>query len=199
MKRSTQSVLEAQDVVDLNTLFEQLGGIDLGKLNTEKEKKELVERLATDPTLRRNKPGKTGLGRTPKRKPHGPNCSGSRCTGCGPSHWRHRRKKNNQWYAAVGKPRRDAKKAESLKTPEGWYEHITHRWKQMKIEHFTYEEFLETFWPMIRDDNVLPTFRRYNTRSVGFTVGNVYVINVRTTEVVYDSAEERLRSLGAIL
>ena len=194
MKRRSQAVIEPQDVVDLNALFEQLGGIDLGKLNTEKEKKELVERLATDPTLRRNKPGKTGLGRTPKPKPH----------------FRHRRKKNRQWYEAVGKPRRSERKAASLSTAEGWYEHVTRRWDQLKIEHFTYEEFLDTFWPMIRDDGVLPTFRRYDTRNKGYTLDNVYVIDVRPRYVdgsqealpprtVWDCTEERLRSLGAIL
>lgn len=175
--------LEPQAALDLNALFDQLGGIDLGKLHTEQERNKLTEKLAKDPTLHRVKKGKTGLGRTARPK----------------KHWRHRRKAQRQWYEAVGKPRREERIAAALTTPDGWYEKVTYRWKQQGHAYFTYEEFLETFWPMIRDEHCLPTFRRYDTRTGGFTLDNVYVIDVRTGDVCWDSAEERLRSLGYAL
>ena len=184
------------EALELLKLLEQINRIDLGELEVEKFEKlapvdQLVTRLEKEGT-----PMVRVLKKHKKVYKHSPTCSG-RCNGiCGGNHWKVKAKKRRAYYQEKRKPAKRKKKQELAKTPEGWYQIVTLKWKERRYEFFSLEEWKEILWPHV--EGYVPVFSRYDTNK-GFTVDNIWVQCNQTGQVIFDGAEHSLRKGGFIL
>lgn len=171
------------EVLELNELMRRIEAIDLGKL--EEEKRDAltdVERMVAD--LSENKVVRRVIAGKSDRTPRGKN------------HWKQRRKRARMYARERGNELRRRKLAESLKTPEGWWEHIMKPWRTRAKVYLTYEQFLEHIYPWIEKGHVV-TFRRINSLR-GLSLDNLVVRDTRG-ELLFDGSEWKLRKMGYIL
>lgn len=174
----------AEEILEAAKLLERIMGIDLGQLEVERFESlrpmdQLVEDLQRDKRLKHRGPKGSTLKRT-KRK----------------QHWRTTLRKRREYYHAKTRPREILAKAEQLKTPEGWYTHVTRKWVRMGLEVFTLEEWVGEVWPTL--EGRVPYVTRYDTGK-GFTLDNVLVREDQSGIVLFDGKEYLLRKSGYIL
>ena len=176
-KMTTEELLEASEIL------QRIMGIDLNKVELERYEAlrpvdKLIEDLKQDKALQRG-PKAKGLPRVRKKV-----------------HWRTKRRRNREYYHAKTKWKNLEKRAESLKTGEGWYAHVILKWDQRGIPHFTLEEWLEVIYPLL--EGRVPYFTRYDTGK-GYVLDNILVREDKTGDVVFDGKEWLLKKLGYIL
>lgn len=174
--------LSPDEALELQELYEKIREIDLGEVVAERVRgMTSLDKLIDD--LKHEKP----MVRRAKPKVH--------------HHTKRarRRKKDREYYHEVLKPRRSKKKAEELTTPEGWWKHLTQTWKQMETPvDMTYEEFLETIYPVTIGVGYVPIFFRYDPKEA-ISIGNVLIRDSESRKVVFDGKEHLLRLKGYIL
>ncbi len=175
--------IKPSEALEINEILERLNRIDLAKLAEEKEEaksdtEKLIEGLASNRKVGRVIAGK-------KRVPAGNN------------HWKRKRKRARE-YARKVAPMKRARIAESLKTPEGWWEFVMRGWKKRKgvIVYLTYEEFVEHVYPWIEKGHV-PVFRRLNPNR-GLSLDNLLVRDTHG-KVLFDGSQHKLERLGYVL
>lgn len=116
----------------------------------------------------------------------------------GKKHWKAKKKRKREYYVNVVKGTRKIKKAELLESgPEGWYTHLKTHWYQKahKIE-MTKEEWTDVVWPCLQGR--IPIVRRYDT-SGPISLGNIYVLQSGTKNVLFDGKEWKLKEMGYAL
>lgn len=169
-----------EDVLEMNDLLRKIGEIDLGQVAVEKEARKtdlerMLDELATNRKVRRIIKGKSSK----------------------PLSWQAKRKRRREWARNVGYPRKKAKLAIELTTPEGWWKFLVHYWRRKKITlALKEEEFYEHIYPLIEKGNV-PIFQRYENKGK-ISLDNLIVRNTRG-EVLWEGAEWKLRKLGYVL
>lgn len=169
--------LSGDEALELSDLLEKIGRIDLGKLAEERvdPMDRLVKEMEKDGGLSRKK-----VRTSPKIKKQ---------------HWATRRKKRRQYHREKVVPRKKARLAQQLKTPEGWYPYITRKWKERDLGFFTLDQWVGIIWPCL--GGRVPVFGRYDRRK-GFTLENTVVRDDRTGDVLFDGIEYRMYNLGYI-
>lgn len=171
--------LSPEDVLELQELWEKLKEIDLEKARTPMS--ELIDRL------KNNKEVKKALYK--KRGPGRPRV-----------HHKTKKKRKKAYWVQVAKPRRAARLATELRTPEGWWKHLNTSWKKRKVEvKLSYGEFVEYIYqPIIEGKGRLPIFQRIDPHKA-IALANVVVVDSTTREVLFDGNEHVLRVGGFIL
>jgi hypothetical protein len=180
--------ITGEDVGGLLDLIAKLQQIDIKQLDYEREAAvtpldKLIRDLETDKKLTsRVIKGKTGVGRTPKKK----------------RHWTQKRKQQREYYANVVRQKVRGKRAEALRTVEGWYEHSLWLWGRRKIPvKLSFEEYRDVIYPLFAETGKLPVMKRYRTdRAV--TLCNLLVFST-DRELLFDGQEHRMKELGYIL
>lgn len=189
---STKKPMSPTEALEMAELLEKLKGIDLNKVETPAAVDTPVDQMIRN--LKNNKTVTRALKGKGRYKAN--------------LHWKTKAHKNRKYYAEVGAPRRRARLAELLTTPEGWYEYVVANWKRHRIPYrLTLEEFLEHVYPgMCRNTDGtfaerarnVPVFRRYNTRKP-MALNNMIVRDMDTGEVLFDSTEYVMKKLGYAL
>jgi hypothetical protein len=179
---SGKKELSPEEILSLLGTLEKITDINLDTLENQRFEAlrpvdRLVEDLRNDKKLRR---GPKGMGR-PKAKRQ---------------HWKTLRKKKRIYHAVRGKRLKMEALAEKLTTPEGWYEHVTYKWKREGHTMFTLDEWVNVIWPDL--GGRVPYFNRYDTGK-GFTLDNVVVYEAGTNKVLFDGMEHRMKKLGYLL
>jgi hypothetical protein len=203
-RKMDTAAIEGEDLGGLLDLIQQLQKIDVKQLDAERETAvspldKLIRDLKTDKKLEtRHLKGKTGVGRTPKKRKHSATCSG-RCNGtCGTRHWTQKRKQQREYYHNVVRPKVRGKRAEALTSAEGWYKHSLWLWGRKKVEvKLTYEEYRDVLYPLFADRGLLPVMKRYRT-DTAVSLDNLLMYST-DRELLFDGAEYKLRQLGCIL
>lgn len=191
------AAISEEDAKELVRLAEKLAKIDLEKLAEEKERsKTPLDRLAED--LKANRTVLAILSKKGKGKiTHSPTCSG-RCGGrCGDNHWRVKRRKKrvrDKRYKDKIRALRKAEVAEKVRTKEGWWDILTQKWREKKVEvELTREEFFEVIFPSFYPR--VPLFLRYETDKP-VSLENLIVRDQETGEYLWDGKEYLLVKMG---
>ena len=174
--------LSNEEILELSRLLVKIQEVDLGKLDEEKFEQlapvdQVVAKLE-DKGLRRQLKAKQ---QKPKRKK---------------LHWKTKAARKKAYYYAARKPAKRRKKMELAKTPEGWYQIVTDKWKERGYEYFSLEDWVGIIWPHI--GYKVPVFSRYSFTE-GYTVGNIWVRDADTGDTLFDGKEHLLREAGYIL
>ncbi|HEY9818748.1 MAG TPA: hypothetical protein V6D20_23515 [Candidatus Obscuribacterales bacterium] len=121
-------------------------------------------------------------------------------------HWKKAKRLRRERYQDVLKPQRNAKKASSLTTPEGWWKEASLNWRKNAMKGressipptITEEEFTEVIYPCFAEKGRVPIFKRLDT-SKGVSLENLHVIDMDTEETLFDGSEYSLRLKGYII
>jgi len=167
-------------VLALQADWDAIMGIDLGKVAEEAEaRKTKIERIIADVKLGKKLERKFG-----EKKP----------IGRPKLHWKTRAARRaatkRKYYQNTWKPRRAAETAELLTTAEGWYEHITKKWKGDRFGLIQWKRYL---WPRL--EGRVPVFKRVDTKK-GWTLDNVMMYESGSTKMLYCPEDMALIKLG---
>lgn len=171
-----------QEALDMSSFLYKLQQIDLGKVESEKEKAlSPQDRMIRD--LRANKRINRYLkSRTPRRKK---------------LHWTQKRRNRLNYLRAVAYPKRAAQLADSLETGEGWYKYLCTGWRKKRVGiEMTEREWVDEVWPTL--EGRLPVIVRYDSKGP-ISLGNIYVLDSETRTVLFEGADYLLRKGGYTL
>lgn len=170
------------EALRLSQLIEQLGRVDLDqiKLDSMMPFEQMAEKIGNDQKFKRKL---AGAGKP--KKPH----------------WRtvraRKKKARAKYYHTRGKAATQRKKANLLRTPEGWWTYQTSVWQRKKVPYtITREEFLEVLWPALGGE--IPVFMRYDSTRP-YSLENALVYKNNTKQVIFDGMEWSLKQQGYIL
>lgn len=178
-REKEQSPEDVQELLDMSSFIDSLKGIDLDKLASEKEKAlKPQDRMIRD--LRANKKvGRYLKGKTPPRKK---------------MHWKQKKRNLRNYYHEHVKPRRTRRKADLLTTPEGWWVYLVEGWRDHKVPvRMTEGEWTREVYPLL--DGKLPVIQRYDVTEP-ISLGNIYVVDSDTRDVLFDGKEYLLKAGG---
>jgi hypothetical protein len=180
--RKEQSPEDIQELLDMTSFLDTLNRIDLGKLESEKEKAlKPTDRMIRD--LKANKKVSRYLkGKTAPRKK---------------MHWKQKRRNLRNYYHEHAKPRRALRRAELLTTGEGWYKYLREEWRDRKTPvRMTEGEWVREVYPLL--EGRLPVIIRYDS-SKPIALENIYVVDTDTRAVLFEGKDYELKKLGYCL
>ena len=180
-----------QQALELEALLRKIGKVDLDKVQEVErsqlpQMEQLIISLEEGGDFIRKMKDRTGVGRTRSTpKVHHSTLRARR------------RKKYRDYYHTKGRVLRRQATAKLLSTPEGWWKHITQKWREKGVEVLmTEEEWLTVVWPTLEGN--VPVITRYNP-GLPISLDNLLVYKSNSRTVLFDGKEWKLKELGYIL